>query len=1116
MRTLALALAALVASPSGHDDTCLLLVARNLSKDGANFHLYHQISAQAVEVRKGDRLRYEIFLPPSEVPPKGGIDVLFTNDTNVRDTGALDSAGLPAHGDTLLNAAVGKWLAREIDLSAHAGKTTKTFVVQFEGDETGDHVQLLDAVEILRADGTKVVIYADGPAPSPKVSWRNGYSERVLCVPVPRASVKAGPELDRLLADKRAKEDLFHARAELAQEVTLVERFAKAEKADDVAAEARRALDVPSPDEFQGTSEEYLERLHQARHHLQHAHPLMRRYSGHLVGHAHIDLQWLWEWPEGLDFTRSTFEQACKFMDEFPEFTFSQSSAGLYEKIEEQYPELFARIVARAKEGRWEIVGGRWCEGDTNLISAESHARHLLHGQRYFQSRFGRACTVGWEPDTFGHTRQLPQILKLGGIDSYYFCRAGQGKPLFWWQGPDGSRVLAFDEPASGSWYNSDVGDSQVEELLAFYEKTGLKDLMWVYGVGNHGGGPTREQIEKALSWRDKAGRPEVKFGTAQKFFELCRAKDLTGLPVVDAELNPVFMGCYTTHGDVKRLNRDAEAALETAETVAWMASQSGYPYPAADLARAWKDVLWNHHHDTLPGSGIHESYELTHLQLGHAVETARWIARSAVRHLAHRVADEGKGLGLLVVNPLGWTRSATVRAAFQVPEGRVPVVYDAAGSVVPSQLAGPPTDSTLTFVASDLPPFGWSSFRVSHEAPNAAPAPAREAASVETAENGWILKSSRLRVTVDRKSGEVTSVLDGASAPPWREVLTQGRPGNRIEAHLEKPHGMSAWSIGPIAEVAPVNEAVAVAVLASGPAEARVAVERKFRGSTIRQQIVLAAGSARVDFETEIDWKERGAADGAAPMLRVAFPLGEPAEPRGADGAKAEEPPPFEARYAVPFGDVTRKADGVEGAALTWGWILGAEGGAALLNDAKHGYSATADGVLRLTLVRASVEPDPAPDQYVQRVTFSLAPLGPGAPPAAATRLGFDLNRPAIAQRVLHNTINVFAGDRKGIVLPASAALVRLDGSDALVATALKRAEDGDDAILRFYNAGAAAARDARLTASFATRAEPVDFLERPLAEAGFTLEADRSAPGAGFRLAVGPYRIATVRLRK
>jgi alpha-mannosidase len=1012
---------------------------RCLSK-GGNAYLYYQISDRSIAIRDSDKLRYDIFIDPAAPEPKGGIDLL-SGDTSLRDSGAVDEQHRRAHGDTLLKDAVGKWITRTIDISRLKGRTIDNIVIQQEGDREGRYVQFLDNIKIIHADSTEDVIYADGRPDQSRISWKNGYSTYSILTVVPREKVVPGEALKTMIAEATAREEYYAKYEELVSKVGLIERFLKAGGHTDLISEIHEALDVPKPDEFQGSVEEYVAKLHAAAGHLEHAHPVMQEYTGDLVGHAHIDLQWLWEWPEGIESARSTFAQACKFMDEFPEFTFTQSSAALYEAMEQYFPDLFQEMKLRIGEGRFEPVGGRWCEGDTNMISAESHARHLLYGQRYFRSRFGKACTVGWEPDTFGHCWTMPSILKAAGIDSYYFCRGGKNIPLFWWEGPDGSRVLAFDEPATGSWYNADVTDQNIKELMDFYEKTGLKELLWVYGVGNHGGGPTREHIEHALAWQKDKAMPKVRFATAAQFFDALKGKDLSKLPVVKDELNPVFRGCYTTHGDVKRLNRDAEAALVTAETVALFASQTAYPYPAYDLARAWETVCINHHHDTLPGSGIHDAYENTHQQLDAVISKAHWITRSALRHIAARVDSAGEGTGKIVFNPNGWPRTDLVVWPTSASDSSKSLTLRLPGGSSPVQQSkGDDGKPFLMAVAGGVPPFGYAVCRLAEHAFD----PADGVQVTEDSDGITLADRAGMKLTLSRKTGQLTSVTSGQ-----RQLLQGGREGHRLEAHMEAPHGMSAWELGPIVEVIPLDKVEAIDVLERGPVRARVRVTRQFRDSRITQDVSLIHGLQRVDFDTLIDWHEYGNRDAPAPMLRVSFPLVE-----GKSG---------NATYSIPFGEIVRPVDGNDVPALTWASLVavGADGGAALLNDSKHAHAATPEGDLRLTLIRASYDPDRTPDQYPQRIRYALVPCPPetsertptgGSLAARLTREGLAFNQALLVEDVHSGRANPFSNPRADQPQAEQASLLRLELLDGAVSTCLKRAEDDGDLILRLY----------------------------------------------------------------
>ncbi|MCA9223439.1 MAG: hypothetical protein KDA71_24155, partial [Planctomycetales bacterium] len=396
--------------------------------------------------------------------------------------------------------------------------------------------------------------------------------------------------------------------------------------------------------------------------------------------------------------------QALKFMDEFPEFTFSQSSATLYQATQVHHPELFEKIRARVRDGRWELVGGRWCEGDNNMISPESHVRHFLYGQRYFKKQFGRIASVGWEPDTFGHCWTMPQILLKSGINSYYFCRGGKNEPLFWWEGPDGSRVLAFEEPATGGWYNDVVDNEKVKELIRFALKTASPDELMVYGVGNHGGGPTREHIESALAMKNRKGWPKIQFSTATEFFNRLHAMtDNLTIPTIKTDLNPVFDGCYTSQSEIKRLNRKSEAALESAEVVATLAhlNDNRFGYPRAEFEALWQDVLWGHHHDTLPGSCIHAAALYARELLAQVVRDADRLRNIALEKIAAPFDGD-----VVVFN----TTFAVVSEIVELDRPVTNITWN--GTIQPSQRTN---NGGTVFLATDLPAFGY---RVFHAVP--------------------------------------------------------------------------------------------------------------------------------------------------------------------------------------------------------------------------------------------------------------------------------------------------------------------------------------------------------------------------------------------------------------
>jgi alpha-mannosidase len=1051
----ALATVVLAASSQTASDTCIAFVSENLARGRENFYTYYRFSDQRVTLKEGDVLVYSIFLDPKNPQPKGGIDVDFTdNGQPLRDLGLVDQNEVRAHGDGLLTQAVGKWHTRRIGLKGQAGRTTAFWSLNFEGDATGRYAEWVDDVFIEHADGSKTAVYTNGLPPSRQLIMANGYSKMPYCVVVDRTQVTEKANVDALVAQVEVKGKRLASIENARKDIALAREFLKANKDPELEVHVREASAMlDAIEQKEATPEEVQAALHAANHALSHTHPVMRQYTGHLVGHAHIDLQWLWEWQEGLVVTHDTFNQAVKFMDEFPGFTFSQSSSFLYKATEKQYPELFAQIKRKVESGQWEIVGGRICEGDTNMISPESHARQFLYGQRYFREKFGKTARVAWEPDTFGHNAQMPQIAKLGGCDAYYFCRGGKGKPLFWWEALDGTKMLSFDEPATGSWYNSDLSYQQFQEMLDNRKQSGAKDTLWVYGVGNHGGGPTREMIQQALGWMKDPSKPKVKFSTATQFFDKLKTYDLSKIPTVKDELNPVFDGCYTTHSEVKQLNRQAEAATTAAESIATLASLRGFEYPKAAFRRNWEDICYNHHHDTLPGSGVHAPYEKTKVQLQRVVLDDRDIVQRALESMTVQVKAP-KGISTMVANPSGWKRSGwvetyLVKSGWDADSGvneSNAVVVAPDGTKYPVQVVDA-TSHKVRFWAGDVPAFGYKVFNFqAAKEPLALPKVVR---------NDDAFEFGNLKVRFDFEKGAIASLYDKRTKAE-RVVGLAGLP----EAHYEDPHGMSAWVIGGISKVEPlklvhsqvIDEGRQTKIRCEYVLKAHNAISRD---SLFVQTFILDPAKDIVEVEVDCDWNAIGTGSEPTPLIRVAFGT-----------APAES-----ARYEIPFGSIVRPNKNIEVPALQWA----DQAGLAVLNDSKHGYSSDGSS-LRLTTIRSSYEPDPVPNPGHHHWRYAMLPHGNETSPALLTKAATEFNVPLVSATVPYDA-------HGNAPLQYSLATFEQPGT---VPTCLKRSEDGNDLVIRYFEANGSKGTSSFSLSEPVAQASWVNFVEDPFQVGG------------------------------
>lgn len=789
---------------------------------------------------------------------------------------------------------------------------------------------------------------------------------------------------------------------------------------------------------------------------------LVEGITAHLVGHAHIDMNWLWLWPETVEVCRSTFSTMCDLMNEYPDFRFSQSQPATYIEMQKRYPAVFARIKEAVKRGQWDPIATNWTEGDNNMSSGEAIVRSILYGKRYMKRQFGTESVVCWEPDTFGHPWTLPQILAKSGIKYYYFMRANSsGAPLFWWQGPDGSKVLAY----SYDTYNADVEPGDLlRDALQVSQASGVPHYMRVYGVGDHGGGPTRDMLRSATALQSREGYPKVIFSTPENYFKSVIEAGHE-FPVHDGELNTVFEGCYTTHSEIKRWNRESENLIPCAEKFASLAANLGGVYPVSDFEQSWRKTCFNQFHDLLCGSAIHGSYDHSRKLYEEAIGQAGSTLDRSLKVITRRISTTGPGVPIVVFNPLSWARTDVVEVASPFPGERTDVkVTDSGGRAHAAQMKG----SKLCFTARDVPALGYKVFWV-NRVQRPAEAPVR--AGQDTIENRFY------RVEVDPSRGVISGIYDKLSKC---EVLPVGAQAALPQILMEDPHGMSAWSIGHISdtrEMIPDGKAV---VTDRGPARAAIALGHSYGKSRLVQEVTLYDEVPRIDIRLTADWQELGSPNKPAPMLKLAFPTGV------RDGA---------ATFEIPFGSIHRPANGAEAPAQKWIDLSGGGYGVSLLNNCKYGFDVNGS-TIRATLLRASYDPDPTPDQGAHDITLSLYPHKGDWRSAGTTRRACELNEPLIAR----------VAEKHSGTLPAARSFVSLSEPN-LIVTALKRGEDNDGWILRFYETDGKACTS-RVSVGLPTRyVVETDLMERPVGEKTALI-------GGCFRAVVGKHEIKTYKL--
>jgi alpha-mannosidase len=723
-----------------------------------------------------------------------------------------------------------------------------------------------------------------------------------------------------------------------------------------------------------------------------------------MIGNAHIDPVWLWQWQEGYQEVRATFRSAIDRLAEYPDFVFTCDSIVFFEWVEEHDPELFAQIRERVAEGRWQVIGGWWLEPDCNIPAGESLVRHALYGQRYLRERLGITATTGANLDSFGHTAQIPQLLRKSGMDSYVFLRPGPHElelpgPIFRWESPDGSQVTAYRIPHEYCAPRDDLGE-HVEKALATVPAE-PPELMVFYGVGNHGGGPTKANLD-SIARLNASGDEQLELSSARRFFD-----GLNGdLPVWAGELQHHGVGCYTSHSGIKRWNRRAENLLLRAEK--WCAIAG----VEADFARAWKLLLFNQFHDTIAGTSIAPAYEDARDQIGSAAATAELAFNRAIQTIARQIdiPQEDGMTPVVVFNPHPWELRADVEFEFAgFPNREVPRLEDAPiqRTLQITVLNG--SRARLVFPAV-VPPLGYRVYKLY--------------AGGEEVEGPGRLENEHLLLELDPATGRIARFVLKATgvdlaAPAARHaVVIDDRSdtwGHKVVAYDDEVGEFACTS---------------VSVVESGPVRTAVRVESRYGDSTLREDYILGADASHVDVRVALDWRER------CKLLKLRYPTSVAAT---------------EATYEVPYGHIVREANGHEEPGQSWVDVSAGDRGLTVINDAKYGYDVRG-GDIGISAVRSppyawheprELDPDGVyeyMDQGRQDFLVRLVPHAGDWRAADVVRRAAELNQPPFT---------LLESYHPG-PLPQRASYGHDDGS--VVITVVKAAEDGDGVVVRAY----------------------------------------------------------------
>lgn len=775
-------------------------------------------------------------------------------------------------------------------------------------------------------------------------------------------------------------------------------------------------------------------------------------------GHSHIDVAWLWPLAETERKCVRTFSTQLALMQEYPEYRFLQSQPHLLRMVKTKYPDLYARIKEAARNGQFMLEGGMWVEADTNISSGESLIRQFLHGKRFYRDEFGVECEILWLPDVFGYSGALPQIMRGCGIRYFstakIFWAYNGGDPFpyntFTWEGIDGSTVLVH----LCNDYNSRTDPAAIiERWDQRVQKDGFSTRLVPFGWGDGGGGPTRDHLEYLRRMGNLEGVPKVRIAAPNDYFHDQEARGIPEARYVGELYFQAHRGTYTSQAKTKRGNRKSELALREAEL--WGAAAQairGYDYPLPLMDESWKKVLLNQFHDIIPGSSIHRVYEEAEATYAQVIDTAEEVAGEA----AGLFTDESDD-AVTVFNSLSWDRKALV----ELPDTFAGAT-DLNGQPLPVQFI-----DKLPYVEVQVPACGWTTVRATDLCESANLVPNTVQATERSLENDL------LRVEFNDR-GEIVSIFD-------KEINRELATGvcNSFKMYKDVPTNWDAWDLDSLYPLTPValDEPATIEVIAEGPLIAILQVTRKLHDSDMVQVISLRAGSRRVDFDTQIEWRE------SHKLLKVAFPVDIHAN---------------EAVHEIQFGHIRRPnhysrqfdADRFEVSAHKWSALMEENRGFAVLNDCKYGVNVLGN-TINLTLLKSALAPDMTADKGLQEFSYAFYAWNGCLADSDIVREAYDLNVPVML-------VSGAAGEQS---------LFQVDAPNVIIET-IKPAEDGSrDVIVRLYECKRMATRCTLTTALPVQRVAQTDMLENE--------QAELPTQNGAISLDLRPFEVRTLRLQ-
>jgi len=727
------------------------------------------------------------------------------------------------------------------------------------------------------------------------------------------------------------------------------------------------------------------------------------------IGHAHIDIAWLWPLRETVRKVGRTFSTALYFMDRYPDYKFGASQPHLYQMVKDAYPQLFDRIKKAVKKSKWECQGGMYVEADCNLPSGESLVRQFWYGRKFFKENFDVEVDNLWLPDVFGYSAALPQMMLKSDIHYFMTQKISWNQfnkfphHTFMWEGIDGSEV--FTHFLTPNNYRSDCGAKDLKNLERLNTDSDRTEYaLFLYGAGDGGGGPSEELIRKLERAHDMEDLPKVKMAFAQEYFKKSVEYNRDLQRWVGELYLELHRGTLTTQALIKKMNRKLEFLFRKAEKLYALYAPDQYPQKVLD--ECWQGLLLNQFHDIIPGTSIHRVNQECRDQYYDIESKLLYLINEGRKLQVDSISGSAEEAVLIIENDLNWKRDDVFKTELKGD------FFDVTGNTIRTQLG---TDGLTHLLLNNIPSMGYKAISFFENPIN----------TESTEPISYSLENDYYLIEIDTDYGTIKRIYDKENN---REVIANGQSGNQFKLYEDIPNLWDAWDIDAFYDEVEPTSPKFNGIISYEKGEVYTAVKLQFEDEhyAIEQCIRLFNHSRRIDFETSVEWQEKNK------MLRVEFPV-------NVRSSRAS----FEIQYGHVFRNTHENTNWdmaqFEVVAHKWADISQPNYGVGIINDCKYGHKIKGN-VISLNLLRSPKTPDPESDMHVHEFKYALYPHKGDMVQSDLIRQAYQFNIP------------LDGIEAKGSVSDISESSFVQNNGENVIIEVIKKAEKHKGVLLRAY----------------------------------------------------------------